>query len=102
MNKLRDVICVSGPQRSKIILFFEDGSSETAGPHTRMTFGYIGEGSRNFSSFLSSVGFAFTDASKFEAPCMYRSDGTMMKGTIQDGEICWPDGTKTTIPAYPY
>jgi hypothetical protein len=85
-----------------MILVFNDGSWQTAGPHTRMAFGYIGEGSRNFSTFLSSVGFAFTDASKFEAPCVYRSNGTTMKGTIQGDEISWPDGTKTSIPEYLY
>jgi hypothetical protein len=102
MKKLREVVCVSGPHMSKIILLFDDGTSQTAGPHTRMTFGYLGEGTRNFSAFLSSAGFAFTDATKFEAPCVYRNDGTTMKGTVSGNEICWSDGTKTPIPAYPY
>jgi hypothetical protein len=102
MKKLREVVCVSGPHISKIILLFDDGTSQTAGPHPRMTFRYLGEGTRNFPAFLSSAGFAFTDATKFEAPCVYRTAGTTMKGTVSGNEICWPDGTKTPIPAYPY
>lgn len=102
MKKLREVICVSGPLMSKIILVFEDGTKQTAGPHTAMTFGYLGEGPSNFSSFLSAAGFAFTDATKFCAPRVYRSDRTTMDGTITDDEIRWTDGTKTPIPNFPF
>jgi hypothetical protein len=102
MKKLDKVICVSGPQMSKIVLVFTDGTTQTAGPHTRTTFGYVGEGTRNFSSFLAQVGFAFTDATKFKAPCVYCSDGTSMEGTITGKEIQWVNGTKTSIPEFPY
>jgi hypothetical protein len=62
-DRLAEVIYVSGPQRSKIILVFGNGATQTAGPHTKMTFGYIGDGTARFSSYLKQKGFAFTDAS---------------------------------------
>ncbi len=98
-RQLREIICVEHPR--KIILLFQDGRQVTAGPHTKMAFGYVGEGTRNLSSFLSAAGFAFTDATQFYAPRVYRRDGSTMNGTITGDEICWTDGTKTRIPEFP-
>jgi hypothetical protein len=99
---LSEVICVSGPHKSKIILVFGDGHTETAGVHTKQTFGYDGDGSARFSSYLKEKEFAFRDASQFKAPHRYCSDGSHMAGELIGNEILWEDGTTIRVPSFPY
>jgi|GEM_PF-5745509 hypothetical protein len=99
MRKIDEVVCVDAPR--KIILYFQDGGWQTVGSHTRMAFGIKEESSEIFSSFLAASGFAFTDAASFCAPRTYRSDGTVVEGTIIDDEIHWDNGATTKIPEFP-
>ncbi len=96
-NRISEVICVSGPHMARMIVLYEDGTRKDAGYETGMGFGYAGGGPDRMSAFLRQAGFAFTDASRFVAPCRYRSNGTSMKGAIRDREIQWEDGSTTPI-----
>ncbi len=99
-GSLSEVVFLKGPYMAKSVLVFADGVGLSAGADSYipiLTFGYQGQGSKVFSTFLAAAGFSDTDATAVVAPVRLGRDGTRVLGEVVDGQIMWQDGTSTLL-----